>query len=70
MDKCDQYSPVFFIHNGQNAYFTILEDIKFIWESALSEYIYIDTENDPFMVRNVMQVEERPHKTILEKYFV
>lgn len=36
MDKCDQYSPVSFIHNGQNAYYTITEDIKFIWESALS----------------------------------
>jgi hypothetical protein len=24
MDQCNQYSPVFFVHNGQNAYFTIL----------------------------------------------
>ena len=53
------------MHNNKNAYDIITDDIKFIWDSALEEYIYLDCKNDPFLVRNVLQVEERQDKAIL-----
>ena len=37
----------------------IIEDTDFIWKSKLSDYIYMQAKQDPFLIRNVIYVEQR-----------
>eukprot|EP00919_Chromeraceae_sp_WS-2016_P056599 GHVR01134327.1.p1 GENE.GHVR01134327.1~~GHVR01134327.1.p1 ORF type:complete len:100 (+),score=4.33 GHVR01134327.1:1161-1460(+) len=69
-DRCGQYSPIFFIHDNENFYLTLQKDTLFIWKSRLNEYIWLEYKNDPLIIRNVAQVDQREHKQVLEKYFV
>ena len=48
----------------------MLEDTSFIWESKLCEYIWLEEKQDPLIIRNVLKVDEREKKEILEKYFL
>lgn len=64
-DRCQQHSPVRFLHKDTDVYQTILEDTNFIWKSKLSSYIWMQAKQDPFFIRNVIHIEERESKTPL-----
>lgn len=56
-DKCGQWQYVNFIYHGESIYEKILRDTQFIWQSALNEYIFISSENDPLLIRNIIKVQ-------------
>jgi len=64
-DRCQQHSPVRFLHKDTDVYQTILEDTNFIWKSKLSSYIWMQAKQDPLFIRNVIHIEERESKTPL-----
>ena len=36
----------------------------------MNQYIWMEAKQDPFIIRNVILVEQRKEKTLLEKYFL
>jgi hypothetical protein len=70
LDRCQQHSHIIYLHDNKEFYDTLLEDTSFIWHSKLSHYIWMEVKQDPFIIRNVILVEQRTAKTLLEKYFL
>ena len=58
-DKCRQPAPVSYIYNGEDFYLTLQQDLKFLWDSSLSEYIFFKDKYDPLLIRNVVEVESK-----------
>jgi hypothetical protein len=69
MDKCGQHSRVDFYYQGEVFYRT-LHDTDFIWTSHLREYIWLEEKHDPLLIENLLKLEEREEKEVLEKYMM
>ena len=70
MDKCGQHFRIDYYYEGRKYYDILIEDTSFIWESKLCEYIWLEEKQDPLIIRNVLKVDEKESKEILEKYFL
>jgi hypothetical protein len=55
---------------GEELYARLLHDTSFLWTSPLRFYIWLQINQDPLLIRNVVHLQQRDEHTLLEKYFL